>query len=135
MIFSFTQLRSKAWWNSWLKHLRGHTIIFCTDQWLGDQPLVELAKSNIPEKNFRGWLIDISSINQWNCRLWWSLICIVATVFGKAKLNYLRQLCHPYLMKLVGHCLEDELRLLVNDFMPSGAAYIKHVFRNSLFLP
>ncbi|CDP14466.1 unnamed protein product [Coffea canephora] len=43
-----------------------------------------------------------------------------------AKLNYLRQLCHPYLMKLVGHCLEDELRLLVNDFMPSGAAYIKH---------
>lgn len=50
LIFSFTQLRSKARWNFWLKNLRGHTIRFWTDQWLGDQPLVELANLTSQKK-------------------------------------------------------------------------------------
>nr|VDD10832.1 unnamed protein product [Brassica rapa] len=37
------------------------------------------------------------------------------------EINYLGQLSHPNLVKLIGYCLEDEHRLLVYEFMHKGS--------------
>ena len=47
----------------------------------------------------------------------------------QAEVNYLGQLSHPNLVKLVGYCLEDEQRLLVYEFMPRGSLE-NHLFRS-----
>ncbi|KAG8053783.1 hypothetical protein GUJ93_ZPchr0001g30876 [Zizania palustris] len=47
-----------------------------------------------------------------------------------AKVNYLGQLSHPNLVKLVGYCLLDEQRLLVYEFMPRGSSE-NHLFRRA----
>lgn len=52
-----------------------------------------------------------------------------------AEVNYLGQLRHPHLVKLLGFCLEDEHRLLVYEFMPRGSLE-NHLFRRgSYFQP
>ncbi|XP_041028112.1 receptor-like cytoplasmic kinase 176 [Juglans microcarpa x Juglans regia] len=45
-----------------------------------------------------------------------------------AEINYLGQLHHPNLVKLIGYCVEDEQRLLVYEFMPKGSME-NHLFR------
>ncbi|EOA24003.1 hypothetical protein CARUB_v10017216mg [Capsella rubella] len=44
------------------------------------------------------------------------------------EVNYLGQLSHPNLVKLVGYCVEGENRLLVYEFMPKGSLE-NHLFR------
>lgn len=52
-----------------------------------------------------------------------------------AEVNYLGQLSHPHLVKLIGYCLEDEHRLIVYEFMPRGSLE-NHLFRRgSYFQP
>ncbi|XP_022755768.1 probable serine/threonine-protein kinase PBL10 isoform X2 [Durio zibethinus] len=52
-----------------------------------------------------------------------------------AEVNYLGQLYHPNLVKLIGYCLEDEHRLLVYEFMRRGSLE-NHLFRRgSYFQP
>ncbi|XP_039061519.1 probable serine/threonine-protein kinase PBL9 isoform X2 [Hibiscus syriacus] len=52
-----------------------------------------------------------------------------------AEINYLGQLYHSNLVKLIGYCLEDDHRLLVYEFMPKGSLE-NHLFRrNSYFQP
>ncbi|KAG6507764.1 hypothetical protein ZIOFF_033116 [Zingiber officinale] len=46
-----------------------------------------------------------------------------------AEVNFLGQLSHPHLVKLIGYCLEDEQRLLVYEFMPRGSLE-NHLFRS-----
>ncbi|KAH9622118.1 hypothetical protein KSS87_013096 [Heliosperma pusillum] len=46
------------------------------------------------------------------------------------EINYLGQLRHPNLVRLIGYCLEDEHRLLVYEFMPRGSME-NHLFRRS----
>ncbi|XP_022890942.1 receptor-like cytoplasmic kinase 176 [Olea europaea var. sylvestris] len=48
------------------------------------------------------------------------------------EINYLGQLYHPNLVKLIGYCLEDEHRLLVYEFMPRGSLE-NHLFRRSSY--
>ena len=48
-------------------------------------------------------------------------------------MNYLGQLYHPNLVKLLGYCLEDEHRLLVYEFMARGSLE-NHLFRSKCFL-
>ncbi|GLT67051.1 hypothetical protein SLA2020_393850 [Shorea laevis] len=51
------------------------------------------------------------------------------------EVNYLGQLHHSHLVKLIGFCLEDEHRLLVYEFMPRGSLE-NHLFRRgSYFQP
>ncbi|XP_018686214.2 receptor-like cytoplasmic kinase 176 isoform X1 [Musa acuminata AAA Group] len=50
------------------------------------------------------------------------------------EVNYLTQLSHPNLVKLIGYCLEDEQRLLVYEFMPRGSLE-NHLFRSRWFVP
>ncbi|KAE9620044.1 hypothetical protein Lal_00040404 [Lupinus albus] len=51
-----------------------------------------------------------------------------------AEVNYLGELLHPNLVKLVGYCIEDEQRLLVYEFMCRGSLE-RHLFRRNVFLP
>ncbi|KAL7107812.1 hypothetical protein ACP275_06G078000 [Erythranthe tilingii] len=46
------------------------------------------------------------------------------------EINFLGQLYHPNLVKLIGYCLEDEHRLLVYEFMPRGSLE-NHLFRRT----
>ncbi|KAJ4906774.1 Serine/threonine-protein kinase BIK1 [Raphanus sativus] len=46
------------------------------------------------------------------------------------EINYLGQLSHPNLVKLVGYCLEDEHHLLVYEFMQKGSLE-NHLFRTA----
>ncbi|KAF3531889.1 hypothetical protein DY000_02044089 [Brassica cretica] len=48
-----------------------------------------------------------------------------------AEINYLGNLLHPNLVKLVGYCIEDDQRLLVYEFMPRGSLE-NHLFRSKL---
>ncbi|KAK3026012.1 hypothetical protein RJ639_040388 [Escallonia herrerae] len=47
-----------------------------------------------------------------------------------SEVNYLGQLRHPNLVKLVGFCLEGENRLLVYEYMPRGSLE-NHLFKRS----
>ncbi|PKA50951.1 putative receptor-like protein kinase [Apostasia shenzhenica] len=51
-----------------------------------------------------------------------------------AEVNFLGELLHPNLVKLIGYCIEDDQRLLVYEFMPRGSLE-NHLFRRSLPLP
>ncbi|XP_022869532.1 probable serine/threonine-protein kinase PBL9 [Olea europaea var. sylvestris] len=52
-----------------------------------------------------------------------------------AEINYLGQLRHSNLVKLIGYCLEDDHRVLVYEFMPKGSME-NHLFRRgSYFQP
>ncbi|XP_071703648.1 serine/threonine-protein kinase PBL34-like [Rutidosis leptorrhynchoides] len=51
-----------------------------------------------------------------------------------AEVNFLGDLLHPNLVKLIGYCIEDDQRLLVYEFMPRGSLE-NHLFRISLPLP
>ncbi|KAF2602942.1 hypothetical protein F2Q70_00028600 [Brassica cretica] len=44
------------------------------------------------------------------------------------EINYLGELSHPNLVKLVGYCLEDDHHLLVYEFMQNGSLE-NHLFR------
>uniref|UniRef100_A0A6N2NJN4 non-specific serine/threonine protein kinase n=1 Tax=Salix viminalis TaxID=40686 RepID=A0A6N2NJN4_SALVM len=46
----------------------------------------------------------------------------------QTEVNYLGQLHHPNLVKLIGYCVEGENRLLVYEFMPKGSLE-NHLFR------
>ncbi|PIN01784.1 Serine/threonine protein kinase [Handroanthus impetiginosus] len=48
----------------------------------------------------------------------------------QTEINYLGQLYHPNLVKLVGYCFEDEHRLLVYEFMPRGSLE-NHLFKGT----
>ncbi|GFQ04788.1 protein kinase apk1a chloroplastic [Phtheirospermum japonicum] len=49
-----------------------------------------------------------------------------------AEINYLGQIRHPNLVKLIGYCLEDDHRLLVYEFMPKGSME-NHLFRRGSY--
>ena len=44
-------------------------------------------------------------------------------------MNFLGELLHPHLVKLIGYCIEDDQRLLVYEFMPRGSLE-NHLFRS-----
>lgn len=46
----------------------------------------------------------------------------------QAEVNFLGDLLHPNLVKLIGYCIEDDQRLLVYEFMPRGSLE-NHLFR------
>lgn len=50
-------------------------------------------------------------------------------LFMQAEVDFLGQLHHPNLVKLVGYCIEDDQRLLVYEFMTRGSLE-NHLFRS-----
>ncbi|KAL5725039.1 Serine/threonine-protein kinase pbl34 [Ranunculus cassubicifolius] len=51
-----------------------------------------------------------------------------------AEVNFLGDLLHPNLVKLIGYCIEGDQRMLVYEFMPRGSLE-NHLFRRALPLP
>ncbi|GAB2216108.1 hypothetical protein Droror1_Dr00023876 [Drosera rotundifolia] len=51
-----------------------------------------------------------------------------------AEVDFLRQLHHPNLVKLIGYCIEGDQRLLVYEFMNRGSLE-NHLFRRTIPLP
>ncbi|XP_057421665.1 serine/threonine-protein kinase PBL34-like isoform X2 [Lotus japonicus] len=51
-----------------------------------------------------------------------------------AEVDFLGQLHHPNLVKLIGYCIEDDQRLLVYEFMTRGSLE-NHLFRRTVPLP
>lgn len=47
----------------------------------------------------------------------------------QAEINFLGDLTHPNLVKLIGYCIEEDQRLLVYEFMPRGSLE-NHLFRS-----
>lgn len=52
--------------------------------------------------------------------------------YFQAEVNYLGQLHHGNLVKLIGYCSESENRLLVYEFMPRGSLE-NHLFRSEIY--
>uniref|UniRef100_A0ACD5TZ95 Uncharacterized protein n=1 Tax=Avena sativa TaxID=4498 RepID=A0ACD5TZ95_AVESA len=78
-------------------------------------------KTLTPTKPGIGMVIAVKKLNLESCqghREW------------LAEVNYLGQLSHPKLVKLIGYCVEDKQRLLVYEFMPRGSVE-NHLFRSS----
>lgn len=57
----------------------------------------------------------------------------VCHLIWQAEVNFLGDLIHPNLVKLIGYCIEDDQRLLVYEFMPRGSLE-NHLFRSRLSL-
>lgn len=53
----------------------------------------------------------------------------VIILFFQAEVDFLGQLHHPNLVKLIGYCIEDDQRLLVYEFMTRGSLE-NHLFRS-----
>ena len=74
----------------------------------------------------REWLASIFScyfhfpLFWFKCQSSW-IVKSLLTLYVQAEINYLGQLCHPNLVKLIGYCCEDEHRLLVYEFMSQGS--------------
>lgn len=61
-------------------------------------------------------------------------MCVVVSdmlcyVLMQTEINYLGELTHPNLVKLVGYCLEDDHHLLAYEFMQNGSLE-NHLFRS-----
>ncbi|KAK4771845.1 hypothetical protein SAY86_013620 [Trapa natans] len=109
--------------------LRASTRNFRPDSVLGEGGFGSVFKGWIdeislaPSKPGTGMVIAVKRLNQEGFqghREW------------LAEVNYLGQLYHPHLVRLVGYCLEDEHRLLVYEFMPRGSLE-NHLFRRGSY--
>lgn len=61
----------------------------------------------------------------------YKLILSLISLLFQTEINFLGQLHHPNLVKLIGYCLEDEHRLLVYEFLTKGSLD-NHLFRSEL---
>ena len=85
----------------------------------------------------REWLVFI--IGLFFCFLDLRICGLILSIFFvffflQAEVNYLGQLSHPNLVKLIGYCCEDEHRLLVYEYMSLGSLE-KHLFRSKFSPP
>ncbi|KAJ8620766.1 hypothetical protein MRB53_029295 [Persea americana] len=126
-ILQSTNLRSFAF-----IELRNATRNFRPDSVLGEGGFGSVFKGWIDEHSFTatkpgtGIVIAVKRLNQEGFQ---------GHKEWLAEVNYLGQLYHSNLVKLIGYCLEDEHRLLVYEFMPRGSLE-NHLFRRgSYFQP
>lgn len=59
---------------------------------------------------------------------------LILTSLMQTEVNFLGQLRHPNLVKLIGYCCEDDHRLLVYEFMFRGSLE-NHLFRSMSHFP
>lgn len=98
---------------------------------------IVVAVKKLKTEGFQGhkeWLVRavfsllLLSILIMSCVTLFADIFFFLFVWFQTEVNYLGQLSHPNLVKLVGYCVEGENRLLVYEFMPKGSLE-NHLFR------
>ncbi|RDX96209.1 Receptor-like cytoplasmic kinase 176, partial [Mucuna pruriens] len=105
--------------------LRIATKNFCPDSVLGEGGFGSVFKGWIDEHSLAvtrpgtGMVVAVKRLNQEGFQ---------GHKEWLAEINYLGQLQHPNLVKLIGYCLEDQHRLLVYEYMPKGSVE-NHLFR------
>ncbi|KAG2723751.1 hypothetical protein I3843_02G161100 [Carya illinoinensis] len=110
--------------------LKTATRNFRPDSVLGEGGFGSVFKGWIDEHSFAaakpgtGMLIAVKRLNQEG---------IQGHKEWLAEINYLGQLHHPNLVKLIGYCLEDDHRLLVYEFMARGSLE-NHLFRRASYV-
>ncbi|GKV08107.1 hypothetical protein SLEP1_g19788 [Rubroshorea leprosula] len=112
--------------------LKMATRNFRPDSMLGEGGFGSVFKGWIDEHSFTaskpgtGKVIAVKRLNPESCQGHQEWL---------TEVNYLGQLHHSHLVKLIGFCLEDEHHLLVYEFMPRGSLE-NHLFRRgSYFQP
>ncbi|GAB4833814.1 hypothetical protein Ancab_032062 [Ancistrocladus abbreviatus] len=107
--------------------LKKATRNFCPDNVVGEGGLGAVFKGWIDEHSLAparprtGMAITVKRFNPewlWGRKEWLT------------EINYLGQLHHPNIVKLIGYCLEDEHWMLVYEFMPRGSM-ANHIFKRS----
>lgn len=125
-------LQSSNLKNFTFAELKAATRNFRPDSVLGEGGFGSVFKGWIDEQSLTaskpgiGMVVAVKKLNQegWQGHKEWL-----------AEINYLGQLRHHNLVKLIGYCLEDDHRLLVYEFMPKGSME-NHLFRRgSYFQP
>ncbi|KAK9998623.1 hypothetical protein SO802_018226 [Lithocarpus litseifolius] len=107
--------------------LKLSTRDFCRDSVLGQGSFGSVFKGWIDEHTFAaakpgtGMIIAVKRLSQKSFQ---------GHKEWLAEVNYLGQLTHPHLVKLIGYCMEGEHRLLVYEFMPQGSLE-GHLYRTS----
>ncbi|XP_045826216.1 receptor-like cytoplasmic kinase 176 [Trifolium pratense] len=76
-----------------------------------------------PTKPGTGFVIAVKRLNQESSQ---------GHIEWLTEINYLGQLRHPNLVKLVGYCLEDDYRILVYEFVTKGSLD-NHLFRRASY--
>ncbi|XP_024637588.1 probable serine/threonine-protein kinase PBL10 isoform X1 [Medicago truncatula] len=115
-----------------LTELQAATRNFRVDIVLGDGDFGSVFKGRIDEHSLSaakpgtGIAVAVKRLNQDGVKSHIELM---------AEVNYLGQLTHPHLVKLIGYCLEDENSLLVYEFMPRGSLENHLFMRGSYFQP
>ncbi|XP_006576543.1 receptor-like cytoplasmic kinase 176 isoform X2 [Glycine max] len=105
--------------------LKMATKNFCPDSVLGEGGFGSVFKGWIDEHSLAvtragtGMVVAVKKLNQESFQ---------GHKEWLAEINYLGQLQHPNLVKLIGYCLEDQHRLLVYEYMPKGSVE-NHLFR------
>ncbi|KAL0537233.1 hypothetical protein IC582_026208 [Cucumis melo] len=114
------------------EELKEATRNFCPDSVLGEPGSGSVFKGWIDEHSFTatkpgtGMSIAVKRLNQDSFQdhgEWF------------AEVNFLGQLVHSHLVKLIGYCMDDEQRLLVSEFMPRGSLENHLFLRGSYFQP
>ena len=107
--------------------------------WLVEQTLtaarpgsgIVVAVKKLKPQGFQGhkeWLVGFSH-NPLNSSFVFYCIHLQISSWLQSEVNYLGQLHHPNLVKLIGYCLDGDNRLLVYEFMPRGSLE-NHLFKS-----
>ncbi|KAL9251379.1 putative serine/threonine-protein kinase PBL10 [Drosera capensis] len=107
--FAFVELRNAT------RNFHSHSLLGKAG-WV-DEKTLKAAKPH------NGMVIAVKRLNQ---------DCLQGHYEWLTEINYLGQLEHPNLVKLIGYSAEDENRLLVYEFM-SGRSLENHLFRRSSY--
>ncbi|XP_045806595.1 probable serine/threonine-protein kinase PBL9 isoform X2 [Trifolium pratense] len=110
--------------------IRAATRNFHVDSVLGDDSIGSVFKGWIDEhstsaaKPGKGIVVAVKRLNHDGFKGHKDLL---------AEANYLGQLSHPHLVKLIGYCIEDENSFMVYEFMPRGSLENHLFIRGSYF--
>lgn len=129
--FSFTELQNAT------RNFRSDSLLgeggfgYVYKGWLDKEKLTAampgsgmvVAVKKLKPKGFQGhkeWLVGYFRNLHFSSSYFYGFCHVLIPSWLQCEVNYLGQLDHPNLVKLIGFCLEGDNRMLVYEFMPRG---------------